>query len=107
MSSIMILIAAYGVCFGLMNEKLAFLNRVLYALPLFRREDGNFFQRMFKCSYCTGFHAGWVVWLVGALPQFFLTGISVPEMVADAAIAAFASSAVCYAVDTIIQWFER
>lgn len=107
MSSMMILIAAYGVCFGLMNEKAALLNRVLYALPLFRREEGNFFQRMFKCSYCTGFHAGWMVWMVGVFPQFILTGISVPEMVADAAIASFASSVFCYAVDTIIQWFER
>lgn len=107
MSTFLLLIAAYGVCFGLMNEKLAVLNRVLYALPLFRREDGNFFQRMFRCSYCTGFHAGWMMWMVGVLPHFITAGLSVPEMVADAAIAAFASSAFCYAADTIIQWFER
>ena len=69
MSTFLLLIAAYGVCFGLMNEKVAILNRVLYALPLFRREDGNFFRRMFRCSYCTGFHAGWMVWLLGRTPR--------------------------------------
>lgn len=107
MSSMMILIAAYGVCFGLMNEKAALLNRVLYAIPLFRREDGNVFKRMFKCSYCTGFHAGWMVWLVGIFPQFILSGLSPWEMLADGLIAAFASAVFCYAVDTILQWFER
>ena len=107
MSTALILLAAYGVCFGLMNEKLAVLNRVLYALPLSRREAGNFFQRMFRCSYCTGFHAGWMVWVVGVLPSFIMSGISVPEAAGDAVMVAFASSAFCYAADTVIQWFER
>ena len=107
MTPLLMLIAAYGVCFGLMNEKVAFLNRVLYAIPLSRREAGNFFQRMFRYSYCTGFHAGWMVWVVGVLPHFITAGLSVPEMVGDALLAAFASSAFCYAADTIIQWFER
>ena len=45
-----LLLASYGACFGLMNEKLPVLNRALYKLPFGREEQGNFFQRMFGCS---------------------------------------------------------
>ena len=107
MNSVVMLVAAYGVCFGLMNEKVAILNRVLYALPLFRREEGNFFQRMFKCSYCTGFHAGWTTWTLCFVPALVAGELVWPEFAVGFVAFAFASSAFCYAIDTVIQWFER
>ena len=60
MNWFLILIVAYGICFGLQN-KLPFLYSRLY------REDGekaHFFDQMLTCSYCTGFHAGWIAWLL-------------------------------------------
>lgn len=106
MGPLLLLLAAYGLCFGLMNEKVSVVNRLLYALPLFRREDGNFFERMFDCAYCTGFHAGWVVWTasrLGGVDPFRGWAVELTEM----GLFAFASTAFCYSLDTGLRWLER
>ena len=95
------LLAAYGICFGLMNEKIERLNRFLYSLPVFRDQDQgtNFFSRMFDCSYCTGFHAGWMVSLVlGVVGEVSLT---------EVLLFPFASSAFCYLMDTLLTRLEE
>ncbi len=101
--TLMSLLAAYGLCFGLMNDKAKWITDRLIALPL--RKDGEgatLFGRMFACPYCTGFHAGWVVWV----------GVS-PEVVGSLVWAigiltfAFASAAFCYALDTALRWIEE
>jgi len=99
---LLLLAASYGVCFGLMNEKVPSLNRFLYWLPVFRQPDfgTNFFSRMFECSYCTGFHTGWVVWVTYQPP------LSVSDAV-EVIWFAFASSVFCYSADTILQHIER
>lgn len=90
MPSVVDLLLAYGLCFGLMN-KIDLLRKVA------------FFDRMLSCSYCTGFHAGWIAWVltraVHGLPttsQEALTPI----------LWAFASSAVCYLLDAASQAVE-
>jgi len=100
----LLLFASYGLCFGLMNEKLPPLNRLLYAPPLFRNEEGqNFFERMFECAYCTGFHSGWLVW--GA---FWITGVeSAGSSLGEMVLFALASSSFCYVLDTLLRWLER
>jgi len=108
MNTLVFLLAAYGLCFALMNEKAPIITDLLKRIPVFRKEEGTFFERMFRCAYCTGFHCGWVIWCVGALPHFLMSSeYEVWAMVADAVPFAFASSAFCYAIDTIIQWFEE
>lgn len=108
MDTVLLLLAAYGVCFGLMNDKAKWLTDLLKGLPLFRDEEGaTFFQRMLVCPYCTGFHAGWLAWVAFVFPNHLLAG-SVDASVAGEVVAfAFASSAFCYGLDSIIQWFER
>tara|TARA_Y100000389_G_scaffold188778_1_gene211730 strand:+ start:1473 stop:1805 length:333 start_codon:yes stop_codon:yes gene_type:complete len=101
LSPLLLLLASYGACFGLMNEKLPVLNRVLYRVPIMRDDDANIFSRMFKCSYCTGFHTGWVVWLASSLGSL-QGGDTVITL-----LFAFASSASCYILDTSLQWLER
>ena len=109
MNTLVFLLAAYGLCFALMNEKASIVTDLLKKVPIFTDEDGNtFFVRMFRCAYCTGFHCGWVVWCVGAFPHFITySEYEVWAMVADVIPFAFASSAFCYALDTIIQRFEE
>lgn len=106
METLLLLLAAYGLCFGLMNEKVSVINRVLYAIPLFRTEEGTFFQRMLSCAYCTGFHTGWVVWgaarLLGAGP---VRGWAAELL--EVGLFAFASSVFCYSLDTMLRWLER
>jgi len=94
------LLAAYGICFGLMNEKLEYVNRMLYKIPLRRDpyQETNLFSRMTECAYCTGFHSGWIVWLVWRVgSDMSLTeGLLFP----------FASSAFCYALDIFLRRLE-
>lgn len=91
MPSFIDLLCAYGICFGLMN-KVEVLRKVA------------FFDRMLSCSYCTGFHAGWLTWV------FSRSVYGLPEAPKDALPAlawAFASAASCFVVDATTQAVER
>lgn len=81
-----LLLAAYGLVFGLMNDKFP-------VVPVVRRVA--FFDRMFSCAYCAGFHAGWLVWLASG------AGLT-REML----VFAFTSSVFCYGLDTLLRWVE-
>lgn len=55
-----ILLGGAGITFGLLNK-----------LPSKAYEGGGFFARMLACAYCTGFHAGWALWLAATpLPSW-------------------------------------
>jgi hypothetical protein len=98
-------LASYGLCFGVMNDKIPFL-RLLRLLPVWVDEEGkNFFARMFECPYCTGFHTGWALWLTLSLP---LSGkVAWGEVLIGAACWGFASSAACYILDTLVVLVEK
>ena len=107
MSTFRFLCAAYGVCFGLMNDKAPFLP-LLRKLPLFPDKDGQtFFSRMFGCPYCTGFHAGWLVWAVTRLQEHLAMETGWVLTLGDALAHAFAASAFCYVADIVAQWVEE
>lgn len=88
------LLAAYGICFGLQN-KLPFL---------YRRHP--FLDALLKCSYCTGFHCGWLVWLLtwGVTGQMPAQGWFIPGSLI---LWAFASAVTCYLLDTVASWLEE
>ena len=99
------LLAAYGICFGLMNDKASWLTGPLRRIPLFPDDLGQgLFDRLLACPYCTGFHAGYIAWLllhahaVLTAPSWGMLG----EVVATA----FASSAACYLLDITAEWVE-
>jgi hypothetical protein len=107
MNMLILLLASYGLCFGLMNDKMAVITDLAKKIPLFRDNGGQtFFERMFLCPYCTGFHTGWVVWCAVRLPDHFAAGTLDVSLVGGVLAFSFASSAFCYGADTIIQWFE-
>lgn len=98
MDVLLSLVAAFGLCFGLMNDKVPGVARV--------RASWAFLDQMLECAYCTGFHCGWFVWGLGVLthggwPPSFVGSV------AEAARWALASSAACYLLDTFAQWLER
>jgi hypothetical protein len=99
MPALIDLLLCYGLCFGLMN-KVDVLRKV------------NFFDRMLSCSYCTGFHAGWMGWVLSRVIYGLPVSPSMPlpEALAatfgPAAIWAFASAGFCYVVDVISQLAE-
>ncbi len=86
------LLLFYGLCFGFQN-KVPFL----YKLPIFKS--------MLPCTYCTGFHMGWIAWLFqwglsGETPA--VGGAIIPSIITWGRIA----SAWCYAIDAGVKWFE-
>jgi hypothetical protein len=75
------LLAFYAVTFGLMNKVPVLYNRV------------NVLDRMLECSYCTGFHAGWICYL------FKCIMISANFSIAYALYFAFISATSSYIID--------
>lgn len=92
MPTIFEMVLCYGICFGLMN-KVDFPRKV------------KFFDRMLSCSYCTGFHSGWVSFVLLQAAHSFPV-----KMFPDFALMffawAFCSAAFCYAADMALQWVE-
>ena len=92
---------AYGLCFGIVNK----LGLYLYSEDYMDEgKKTTFFDRLLSCSYCTGFHCGWITWFgfwaaAGAQPLAWHHGV-------HALMAAFASAAWCYAADTAIARLE-
>jgi len=86
------LIPAYAICFGIQN-KVPFLYKM------------EWLHGFLTCTYCVGFHAGWMTWLLawgleGKLPAEGW------HIVPSVLLWGLASSAFCYAVDAAIKWLE-
>lgn len=87
------LIVSYGLCFGFQNKV-----SVLHGLS-------KFTDALLKCTFCTGFHCGWMAWLCASAVQgqFLATGWHIaPSVLAWA----FASAGFCYAVDAGVRYLE-
>lgn len=94
MPNLMYLVLAYGLTFGIQN-KAGFLRGKLAVL-----------DRLVKCTYCTGFHAGWMTWLL-AWALEGRTPASQPLGIAASFVAwGLASAAFSYGVDTAIRRLE-
>jgi hypothetical protein len=113
MSFLFLFAVAYGICFGLMNRKLPGFSEWLIARQWRVEGEGEdkttFFGRMLVCPYCTGFHAGWIAWLLVRLAGHADHSFSWERIAyagAEWLAAAFASAAVCYLADTAAQWAE-
>ncbi len=84
-------IAIYGICFGIQNKALFLHNRSI------------FFDKMFKCTYCTGFHCGWFVFLTFS----FINQINFNfKLIVEMIMFGFYGASMCYIIDTIIRYFE-
>lgn len=89
------LLAVYGVCFGLMNDKVV-------VVRLARRI--GFVDKMLDCPYCTGFHSGWIVRLAVDAGGGFALGLRAEIL--SLLLWGFAGSAFCYVLDTIVRKIE-
>jgi len=89
------LIVAYGITFGLMNDKAWFLTEWLRTV--------DFFDRMLGCAFCTGFHAGWIALLL-TQPEVLHAPWSF--LLREVVVYGFASAAFCYTLDTILRRLE-
>jgi hypothetical protein len=59
-----------------------------------------------RCTYCTGIHAGWIVWLLATAAGGWRCGGGISEIPA-AVLFAFAAGMFCYGLDESIAALER
>ena len=85
------LLIAYAVCFGIQNKL------------LFLRNKHEFLDHMLICTYCTGFHAGWITYILWVQPDSIFNMI---EYLLPLLGFSLASSGFCYAFDTLIRLME-
>lgn len=95
MDFLLYLLVAYGITFGMQHK------------ALFLRGKSDWIDRMLACTYCTGFHAGWITWIGWKLKMIFenpmsVFGITIVEMV----LFAMASAGFSYFFDTLIRLME-
>lgn len=83
------LLFCYGLTFGMMNK----------TAPIQNRLNIDFVKEMLSCSYCTGFHAGWISLLIlhPALFNDFQTIL----------YWSFVSSSFSYITDTFVAYLEE
>lgn len=84
-------VAIYGICFGFQHK------------AVFLHNKNDFLDKMFKCTYCTGFHCGWVVYLL-----FYILNQSEYNinLLIEMTMFGFYGASMCYIIDTIIRYFE-
>lgn len=92
-------LACYGICFGFMFKATIFHKR------------HDFFDKMFKCAYCTGFWAGMLAWMFVFAPYFVthtsgLSFVGIMSVFSHMISHMFASSIFCYIIDTVMQKVE-
>lgn len=92
------LLLAYGIAFGIQNK-----------VP-FLRGKMEFLDSLIKCTYCLGFHTGWMAWvLYWAMERPSLgpdTTSVVLSVVWSIVTWGLSSAAFSYGVDTAIRWLE-
>ena len=85
------LLIAYAITFGMQNK------------AIFLRNRHSVLDKMLHCTYCTGFHAGWITYLVFVSPFWLNHTIdTVPSTIGFA----LASATFSYGLDTLIRLME-
>ena len=93
MEDFVLLMSAYGITFGL-QQKAEFL-----------RGKHEVLDKMLDCTYCTGFHAGYIAYGVKKGLEFAQNG-STNATIGEGLTFAFASSAFSYLADTAGRYLE-
>ena len=86
------LLIAYAVCFGIQNKL------------LFLRNRHDLLDHLLVCTYCTGFHAGWITYILWVQPDSIFNMV---QYILPLLGFSLASSAFCYGLDTLIRLMER
>ena len=88
-----LLLCAYAICFGI-QHKIGFLHG-----------KTDFTDKLLACTYCTGFHAGWITYLLNQGSSCLQNGKFDVNLL-DLVLFAFASSIFAYVSDTLVRVME-
>lgn len=86
----------YGVAFGFQHKLPA-----MWSGSLTKVFSKDFISLLLKCTYCIGFHAGWIVYLMCVF-----SGKALPA-VGEFLVYAFAGAAFSYSADAYVQKLEE
>jgi len=82
----LVLLAAAGITFALQHK-----------LPMLHKKH-KFIDSMLSCTFCTGFHGGWLAYLLFKAPTLQLQ---------EALLFSFAGAIFSYALDEVVKFFEE
>jgi hypothetical protein len=98
MSPILLLLACYGATFFLQQKAGWLTTPVRTRLALA--------DQLLSCTFCTGFWVGVIAFWLDSVSRGFVFRVSFGEHSVAWLTFAFASAAVCYGLDALIQWLE-
>lgn len=94
MEEILYLFAMYGIAFGIQHKMPAMWDGALRKIF----QEG-FTASLLSCTYCVGFHAGWIIYLLVA-------SASATFSLGHLIIYSFAGAAFSYSIDAYVQRLE-
>jgi hypothetical protein len=89
-----LLLCAYSITFGLQHK-----------VPFFHGKS-QFTDKLLACTYCTGFHAGYITYLIDKGGKWLQNGILEINAL-ELLLFAFASSMFAYMIDTLVRVMEK
>jgi len=92
MPTLVELLGCYGLCFGVQHK-----------VPYIQYWS-EWTDELLQCSYCVGFHCGWVLWIVTSLVNG--TPPKTPVAALEPLLWSFTSAAFCYVLDSVVKWVE-
>lgn len=100
MDYVLNLLCMYGVMFTLRNAQLPLLVRCRDWVTT----HSAFFRKMLECSFCTGFHAGWITYLITSYASLF--ELSLFYNLSSMVFYSFVSATFCYFFDNLMLKLE-
>ena len=93
METLIYLLAAFGLTFSLKEKDGPWNILTLGRHWLFSTRFGVFFDKMFSCYFCLGFHCGWLVYLLSPMPFHFFSVF----------LWGFATAAFSYIINSLLE----
>lgn len=90
----LMLLCSYSICFGIQHK-----------IPLLH-EKSKFTDDLLSCTYCTGFHAGYITYSFFNLFEYIQKGEH-SFLLGELFLYSFASAVFCYIIDVFVQHFEK
>ncbi len=88
------MLVSYGLCFGIANK------------ATFLHGKARFLDALISCSYCLGFHTGWMTWLMALAVGDHVVAQTVPGLAVGLLSWSLASSTFCYSFDVLLRKLE-
>jgi hypothetical protein len=103
------ILAAYALTFAVQNDKIWGICHLIQRCTESESRVAHWVIDLVNCTFCTGFHAGWIVWLLGLMVWTppLETGLDLLQEAVRLFLMGLVSSAACYAMDEAVATLEH